>query len=85
MTATRPGVHRQRKQVLQTQKGNAEKAIKVHRQQCQVCSKAGSDPYDHCKAWWELAIELHRTRRALRRYDNPETDNMDTLFEVGKE
>lgn len=83
MTATRPGLHRQRKQVLQSQKGNAEKAIKVHRQQCQVCSKAGSDPYDHCRAWWELAIELHRTRRALRRYDSPETGNMDTLFEVG--
>lgn len=80
MTATRPGLHREHKQVLQTRKGNAEKAIKVHRQQCPVCSKAGSDPYDHCKAWWELALELHRLRRSLKRYDTEETDNMDMLW-----
>jgi len=79
MTATRPGVHRQHKQALQSAKGRARKAINDHVKQCPVCSKAGSDPYDNCQAWWAMAIELHRIRRQLRRYDAPETDNMDTL------
>ena len=82
MTATRPGVHRQRKQALQGAKGRANKAIKDHVKTCPMCSKAGADPYDHCKAWWDLAVELHRANRELRRYNQPETDNMDPLFEV---
>lgn len=82
MTATRPGIHRQRKQALQTRKGTAEKAIRTHVKTCTVCSKAGSDPYDHCPAWWTMAIDLHRTRRELRNYNTPEVSNMDALFEV---
>lgn len=79
MRPTRPGLHRQHKQALQQRKGNEQRAIRLHAKTCIVCSKAGSDPYDHCNAWWELARELHRTRRALRRYEDEETQNMDTL------
>jgi len=82
MPATRPGIHRITKQGLQRQKGMADKAVKQHVKGCPTCSKAGSDPYDHCSAWWALALDLHRIRRALRRYDAPETDNMDALFPV---
>jgi hypothetical protein len=82
MPATRPGVHRQHKQALQSAKGRLDKALKMHVKSCPVCSRAGSDPYDHCQAWWQMAIELHRVRRTLRRYSQPETDNMDALFEV---
>ena len=85
MARTRRGVDRQGKQSLFAQTGNLRKAMDTHMRDCHQCHNARGDIYDHCTAWWQLAVDLHKLKRRLRVYDTPETaghamlPGMDTL------
>jgi hypothetical protein len=79
MRKTRPGVDRTMMVALRAQVGNAKHALADHVRQCYQCGKASQDVYDHCAEWWSIAVELHRMRRKLRRYEQPIEANQATL------
>lgn len=79
MRRTKPGVDRAQGVAIRAQVGNAKRQVDKHTTHCYQCKQAGSDVYDHCKAWWDLMTELHRLRRKLRRFEMPQEPGQDVL------
>lgn len=79
MSKTRPGVERITKQQLQAEHATAIMKLSRHLKGCRQCQRAGQELYARCDTWWHLAKTEHRTARALRRYAEPDTANMDPL------
>lgn len=84
MGTSRPGADRIDRMQLRHQVAEATHSLHCHPMACHVCASAGSDVYAHCGAWWELARQLHTARRQLRAWDEPETTNMQPLFNLGE-
>lgn len=76
---TRPGIDRLDKQELTVLKGWINGRMKAHMKQCPACTKAGTELRKRCGTWWRLARRLHQVKRALKKYDVPETASMDVL------
>lgn len=80
MAKTRPGADRISRQALRAAHALAVWQLHAHLAQCITCKRAESDLYRRCNAWWRFAKAEHRTHRALREYEQPETRNMDPLW-----
>jgi hypothetical protein len=80
MARSRPGVDRIERMRLRAEHAQAIIELSRHLAQCYTCVRAGADVYGRCGTWWRLAKTEHRTRRALRKWEEPETQHMQPLF-----
>lgn len=76
---TRPGIDRITKQELTAAKAWLEGRMSAHLKQCMQCKQSGERLRDRCATWWRLARHLHRVKRKLLAYEQPETANIDQL------
>lgn len=79
MAKTRPGIERITKQELTAQKTALELLIHGHDKHCARCKQAGKNYAARCNTWWVYARKLHRLKRKLKAYDQPDTRNMSPL------
>ena len=76
---TSAGIDRTKAQELRAIVGGIKLQMDLHVAHCYQCSNAGSDVYAHCREWWRIAVELHRARKRLARYEMPTEPEQEPL------